>query len=70
MISIEAQFSGGQIATAIMNDAEELWYFLETLGSDGWFNLAGEVAEYAHGDTTELVFLLRLIADEIEKETA
>lgn len=70
MISIEAKFSGGQIATAIMNDAEEFWYFLETLGSDGWDNLAGEVAEYAHGDTAELVSLLRSMADEIEKETA
>lgn len=70
MISIEAQFSGGQIATALMSDAEELWYFLETLGAEGWDNLAGEVAEYAHGDTTELVSFLRLIATAIENETA
>lgn len=68
MISLDVTVTGGQIASALQDDAEELFYFLQGLADcseQAQNRLIDEVASIS-GPNPEITAFLRSLADGID----
>lgn len=65
-VQLEVSVYGPQLAGLLMNDDEELAYFLDTMAKDGLADvIGGDIAGLLPDPSTVVVFL-RALADAIE----
>ena len=70
MISINAQFSGAQIASALQSDDEEMAYFLDKISNNIDASHAEAIFEHlSHGKGPKIAAALRLLADRFDPQT-
>lgn len=70
MININAQFSGGQIASALQSDDEEMAYFLDGISDN--IDASHAEAIFVHlpyGEGPKIATALRLLADHFDPIT-
>lgn len=67
MISLETQFSGGQIARALMNDEEEMAYFLVEFVDEIDGDDAAAIRDHIpYGQASNVAEVLRCLADSFD----
>lgn len=66
MINLDAQYSGGQLGRALIQEPEELAYALQEFADGEQEKTIDEVAEYFAGNADQTANFLRRLADKIE----